>query len=234
MQAGASASTVVAAMSAVSVRVLKPLLAMLMLGLVSPVLAQSTMSSAPPSVEPGAVTETSPEPAVEMPGAPALELSTEDDAPVPPSGPAVASADALKLFMTACTTFASGDAGATARAAESGWIAYDSEDTGPYKSVFTASQELSGLGTVELWSSVEQYPSQKLGYCRVDFGDYDNRIDFADMAGLGLTGTVAGDGANLHGAWEDADHKVMVLADRTDGETAIEFNILIGPAPAQN
>ena len=55
------------------------------------------------------------------------------------------------------------------------------------------------------------------------------------MAGLGLTGTISGgDGADLHGAWEDADHKVMVLADRTDGETAIEFNILIGPAPAQN
>jgi len=79
-----------------------------------------------------------------------------------------------------------------------------------------------------VWSSLETFPTQRVGYCRVDFGDVDNLIDFKDVASLGFTGAVTdGGNGNAYGAWESADHKTLLAANRTDGQVQMEFNLLL-------
>lgn len=217
------------------------LLSVCLIGLATPALAQMTLSveepsdglstpslelSAPPDVS-------SSEPSSHMSAPPSLEMSAPDEEQPEPAGPPVASGDALTAFFNICTDVSGGDPEAYDRASGSGWTAYDGEDAGPYKSVFAGSQSFAGYGAVELWGSVESYPTQQLGYCRVDFPDYDTLIDFKDMAGIGgLAGTIEDRGeGNVYGIWETADHKVLVIADRSGGEVEIEFNVLIGAKP---
>ena len=158
--------------------------------------------------------------------------STEDDTtsdePSEPTGPALSSPDALKLFVNLCTEVAGGVPNARDDAASAGWIADDPTDSGPYVQIYSGYQELAGYGSIDVWSSLETFPTQRVGYCRVDFGDIDNLIDFKDMAGLGFTGTVTdGGNGNTYGSWESADHKTLLAANRTDGQVQMEFNLLL-------
>ncbi|MBI4921770.1 MAG: hypothetical protein HY834_08470 [Devosia nanyangense] len=218
------------------------LLSLCLIGLATPALAQMTLSVeepsdgvSTPSLELSAPPDTSSsEPLSHMSAPPSLEMSAPDEElPAEPAELPVPSRDALTAFFSICTDVSGGDPEAYDRASGSGWTVYDGVDTGPYKNVFAGSQSFAGYGSVELWSSVESYPTQQLGYCRVDFPDYDTRIDFKDMAGIGgLTGMIEDRGAgNVYGIWETADHKVLVIADRTEGEVEIEFNVLIGAKP---
>lgn len=152
------------------------------------------------------------------------ETDEPDDAP---SGPPVASADALKLFVTTCTAIAGAKPGAVADAKTAGWVADEPTDTGPFVTIYSGYNDVSGYGSVDLWSSLETFPTQRLGYCRVDFADSDSRIDFHDIDALGLTGSVqdAG-GGNIYGSWESADHTILLTAGRTDGQAQLEFNVL--------
>ncbi len=227
------------------------LLSVCLIGLATPALAQMTMSieepsdevsSSAPSLElsvpPDVPDASSSEPLSHMSEPPNFVSSAPDDEelapPDEPSGPPMASKDALTLFFNTCTDVSGGDPEAYDRARGNGWIAYDGEDTGPYKQVFAASQTVGGYGSVELWGSVETYPTQHLGYCRVDFSDYETLIDFKDMTGIGgLAGTIEDRGeGNVYGAWESPDHKLLVIADRTEGEVEIEYNVLIGTKAA--
>lgn len=209
------------------------LLSVSVLLLASPALAQS-LSLAP---------ESSSLPSVASSDAAPADASASDDAnapvddgtpmdgPVVPSGPPLASADALKLFMTLCGEVAGGVPNARDDAAAAGWIADDPTESGPYVQIYSGYQELAGYGAVDVWSSLESFPTQRIGYCRLDFGDVDNLIDFNDVPKLGLTGTVSGRGAgNAYGSWESADHKTLLTANRTDGQVQMEFNILLPPA----
>lgn len=141
--------------------------------------------------------------------------------------------DMLQAFFDVCTDVAGGDPEAYDRAGGAGWQPGDYEDGGPYKSIFSAYRSFEGYEEVSLWSSVETYKSQRLGYCRVDFGDPNLAIDFNGFAGIaGLTGSVTDQDGYLYGTWEIADGRVMVIGDRRDGVVEIEFNVLIGPVPA--
>lgn len=151
-----------------------------------------------------------------------------------PAGPPMASADAIKLFVTTCGEIAGGMAGARDNAQKAGWMADDPEDNGPYVSIYSAYQELAGYGSVDLWSSLESFPTQRLGYCRLDFGDVDNLLNFNDFTRVGLNGTITDNGnGNTYGSWESADHKTLLAANRTDGQVQMEFNVLLPPAPAK-
>jgi hypothetical protein len=148
----------------------------------------------------------------------------------PPAGPPVASADALKMFYDACTDISGGDPKSYDRANGNGWTPNDQDDSGPYNSIYSGYRNMDGYGEVDIWGSVNTYPSQQLGYCRIDFPDADNLINFADVAKLGdLKGRIEdrGDG-NVYGAWESGDKKLLVIADRNDGQVEIEFNLLLG------
>ncbi|MEP7241607.1 MAG: hypothetical protein ABI697_12035 [Devosia sp.] len=202
-----------------------PLLSLLLVGLCTPALAQISMTL--PSEMPD----------VSMPSDDMnMTVSAPDDGTdtTEPSGPPVASKDALKLFVDTCTIIAGAEADAATKVKGLGWQADDATDTGPFVSIFSGYQDLGGYGSVDLWSSLETYPSSRLGYCRVDFPDSDNRVDFNDVTGLGgLAGSVkdAG-GGNAFGSWETPDHKFMLTASRQDGQAQMEFNMLLPAAPA--
>ncbi|MEO8756276.1 MAG: hypothetical protein ABI398_00795 [Devosia sp.] len=166
-------------------------------------------------------------------------LSSEDASPVseePAQPPLLSSADAFKLFVESCADLASGDPTAFDRANDRGWIPNDSDDTGPYTTIYSGYRELEGFGEIDIWSSVQKLPTQRLGYCRLDFSDSDGRLDFNDVSGLkSLTGTVeVRDGGTVFGAWESADKKLLVVGDRKDGTVELEFNLLLGDKPAAN
>jgi len=166
---------------------------------------------------------------------PALAQASSSEAPADQSGgPALSSADTLKLIVDACTQAVGGDAKASEKMTDGGWTPNEIEDTGPYNAVYSGFRDVAPYGEIDLWASVQSFPSQHLGYCRVDFGDTDNALDFAAMAGIaGLTGSVEPRAeGNVYGAWESADKKLLVIGDRTAGAVELEFNLLPG-TPAQ-
>jgi hypothetical protein len=190
------------------------LLTLCLIGLAAPAFAQSSSS------------ESSAQPPASAP-----DDQTTDQAP---AGAPITSA-ALKMFVDTCTDISSGDPTAYDRANDAGWVPNDTEDTGPYTGIYSGSREIGSFGEVDIWGSVQNFPSQRLGYCRVDFSDTDNLLDFADMAGIkGLSGSIeVRDGGNVYGAWESADKKLLVIGDRTDGAVELEFNLLLGDKPKQ-
>lgn len=151
-----------------------------------------------------------------------------------PAATQIDSAATLKLFVDACTDLSGGDSAAYDRANASGWVPNDTGDTGPYNAVYSGSREVAGLGEIDIWASVQSFPTQRLGYCRIDFSDPDNLLDLGAMNGIGgLTGTVQPrDGGDVFGSWEGADKKLLVIGDRTEGAVEIEFNFLLGAKPA--
>lgn len=166
---------------------------------------------------------------------PVLAQASSSEAPADQSAAPMSSADTLKLIVDACTLVIGGDAGAQEKMTDSGWTPNEIEDTGPYNSVYSGFRDVAPYGEIDLWASVQSFPSQHLGYCRVDFGDTDNVLDFAAMAGVaGLTGSIEPRSeGNVYGAWESADKKLLVIGDRTAGAVELEFNLLPGTAPAQ-
>ena len=183
--------------------------------------------------------------ALSLPAYAQSSSSTDDDQgtssdvdtsqPAAPTGPAVSSADAFKLFVMSCTDIAGGDPKAFDRANDSGWSPNETPDPGPYSTIYSASREVSGFGEVDIWASVQTFPTQRLGYCRIDFSDADSALDFSKMSGIGgLTGTAqqTSDG-NAYGSWESADKKWLVIGDRSEGAVEIEFNLLLGTKPGK-
>lgn len=158
---------------------------------------------------------------------------SDADMPAVPSGPPLSSKDAFAAFYKVCTDLGGGDAAAFDRANTDGWTPDDTEAGGPYRTVYSATKPISGFGDVQVWSSLERYASQRLGYCRLDFSDADSRLDFHDLDGFnGLAGTIDDEGENgVYGVWESPDKKLMVIADRAGGDASVEFNLLLPPAP---
>jgi hypothetical protein len=188
-------------------------LSLCLIGLSAPALAQSVPSLTPVSAD---------------------QASDASDASDQPSGPPVPSKDVLAAFLKTCTDVSSGDPKAYDRATADGWTPDEPAQSGPHRTIYSATKDVSGYDSAVLWGSVDSYPTQRLGYCRVDFGDYDSHIDFNDMQGLGgLTGSVTAPDTNgdVFGAWETPDKKLLVIADRSDGQVEIEYNILLGPKP---
>lgn len=164
---------------------------------------------------------------------PALAQDASSSAPADQSGPPVASAEAFKIFVETCADVSSGDPAAYGRAKNAGWTPNEPGDTGPYNKVYSGYRDLNGIGEIDLWGAVYSLPSQRLGYCRVDFSDENNILDFNDMAGQkGLVGSIThGANGDVYGAWESPDKKMLVIGDRTDGVVELEFNLLLGDKP---
>jgi hypothetical protein len=147
-------------------------------------------------------------------------------------GPPLSSLDMLQKMYNVCTDVASGDPEAYDRANGDGWSSDGDEGSGPLKTVYSAYKNYDGFDQVTLWSSVETYPTQRLGYCSVDFSEVGGTINLNDMSKIGgLAGKVVDNDAGTYGSWESADHKVLVVASRSDGAVEVEFNLLLGPAP---
>jgi hypothetical protein len=209
------------------------LVSLCLIGLSTPALAQISLTlpsggePLPPpassSVEMSVEVDTSDEPS---------DVSADDENSNDQSaGPPVASKDALADFYKSCKEVSGGDPKGADLATAGGWAPDDAADSGPYRKVYSASKDVGGYGSVTLWGSIDTYPTQTLGYCRVDFGDYDTLINFADLTGMdGLTGTTTtpDNSGNVYGAWESSDRALLVIADRTDGQVEIEFNFLLG------
>jgi hypothetical protein len=190
--------------------------------LATPALAQMDMSLMPDD-------PSSAEPSIDLSVEPSSE--TEEEISNEALPPAPSSAELFQIFYVACTSLSGGAADAYDKANQSGWVPYEGAEYGPYKRVYNGARDFRDFGSVEIWGSLETYPSQSLGYCRVDFSDVDGIFDLNAVTGIGgLTGTVGNAGAN--GVWETADKKLLVIAARYEGSLSIEFNVLVGDTPA--
>lgn len=201
--------------------------------------------SAPPtismSVEAPSAESSSAEPS-QMTQPPNLSSSSDeevdeqpsDDMPSEaPSGPPVASKDALSDFFAACNLAAGGVVDGARQLEDAGWLANEDTDAGPFNTIYSGYRSFDGYGEVDIWGALQVFPTQRLGYCRVDFSDPDGLINFGDMAGIGdLAGSTEDRGnGNVFGSWQSADKHILVIADRVDGTVEIEFNFLLGDAP---
>src|SRR5690242_5559364 len=157
------------------------LLSLCLIGLTTPALAQISLTL--PSDNPASPTASS-APMPDMSGTPDMSLmidtsdepsdvnaSDDQNGDDQSAGPAVASKDALADFVKSCREVSGGDPKGADLATADGWVPDDPTDTGPYRKVYSASKDVGGYGSVTLWGSVDTYPTQNLGYCRVDFGD---------------------------------------------------------------
>ena len=167
---------------------------------------------------------------------PALAQDASSSAAAPAAAaPPIASADAFKMFVDACTTASGGNPTDYDKLNDGGWTPNETDETGPYNAVYSGYRDVDGLGEVDLWGSVQSFPTQRLGYCRIDFSDANSVLDFNDMNGLhGLTGTLqTGAPGNVYGVWETPDKKLLVIGDRSDGAVELEFNLILGDKPQQ-
>ncbi|UJW87154.1 hypothetical protein [Devosia sp. SL43] len=67
-----------------------------------------------------------------------------------------------------CEEFAKGDVLAVDDAIAKGWDAYEGTGESPYVQTYSASKELAGIGSAEIFVLFEDYPTHTLGYCRMD------------------------------------------------------------------
>src|SRR5690606_40765822 len=70
--------------------------------------------------------------------------------------------------LEVCERFASGDVLAVDDANAKGWDAYATDSESPYVRSYSASRELPGIGSANLFALVEDYPGTSFGYCRID------------------------------------------------------------------
>lgn len=96
-----------------------------------------------------------------MTASPALAQKTKTQAAIP----------AVLSTLEICETFAKGDVLALEQATDAGWDAYDDTPESPFIKSYSGSLDVEGFGYVDLFSLVETYPTQTLGYCRVDVAD---------------------------------------------------------------
>ena len=67
-----------------------------------------------------------------------------------------------------CEEVAKGDVLAVDDAIAKGWEAYEGTGESPYVQTYSASKDLAGIGSAEIFVLFEDYPTHTLGYCRVD------------------------------------------------------------------
>jgi hypothetical protein len=78
---------------------------------------------------------------------------------------------AVLAALETCELFAKGDVLAVEAAAEAGWDAYEDNAESPFIKSYSASRDYPGLGYADMFSLVETYPTQTLGYCRIDLNE---------------------------------------------------------------
>lgn len=136
--------------------------------------------------------------------------------------------------LEVCERFAAGDVMAVDDAISKGWDAYAEAGESPFVQNFTASAEIKGIGYADLFSLVEDYPGQTLGYCRIDVasptGTGTGAIDA--IAELGrYQGEVKTTDEGSFGSFEGKDDTgTMLLAHWTAESFVIQLTILTDKA----
>jgi hypothetical protein len=148
--------------------------------------------------------------------------------------PPVASADLVKELYSVCYGVAQDQPDALKDAVTKGWSEEtDNEGDGPFFTETAANKEFGGIGSVELWGTVEFYPGLREGYCRADFTDSNNVINFSDFNAIdGLMGRVKTIGGDTYAAWQigSGDPKVLLIAQRVGGDFQLEINTILPAA----
>jgi hypothetical protein len=169
-----------------------------------------------------------------VPGPDAGEGGDESGGDTGNNLPPVASADLVKELYEVCYGVAEDQPDALGKAEARGWSEEpDNEGDGPFFTQTAASKEFGGIGAVELWGTVEYYPGMREGYCRVDFTDTDNIVNFSDFNAIaGLTGQVKAIGGDTYAAWQigSDEPKVVLLAQRVGGDFQLEINTILPAA----
>lgn len=150
--------------------------------------------------------------------------------------PPVKSSSFIKTLFDTCLKVAN-DAPDALKAAEAdGWAPdEDNGGDGPFFTQIAASKSFGGIGPVEMWGTVEYYPSMREGYCRMDFTDNGGLVDFKDFPGAisGLTGQTKLIGDDIYAAWQIGKDNptTLVIAQRVSGDVQIEINTILKAAP---
>jgi hypothetical protein len=99
--------------------------------------------------------------ALALAASPAVAQKTKTSAAIP----------AALAALETCEIFAKGDVLALEAAAEAGWDAYEETAESPFIRSYSASRDYAGFGYADMFSLVETYPTQTLGYCRIDLNE---------------------------------------------------------------
>jgi hypothetical protein len=171
---------------------------------------------------------------------PAVVAPAEPTAPAPGAAanlPKVTSAELVPELYKLCKEVSTAAPTAAKDTEAEGWA----EDTrpensgdGPFFTQYAANKAFAGIGDAALWGTIEYYPTRREGYCRIDFPDAGNIVDFADFAKIpNVTGTTKTVDSDVYGAWQEGatDPQVMIIAQRVGGDFQLEFNTLLPGAP---
>lgn len=159
------------------------------------------------------------------------------DTPTPPVSnlPPVASADLVAELFERCKAVANDVPDAMKTAAAAGWTQEDDTDgDGPFFTQVAANKEFGGIGPVEMWGTVEYYPSMREGYCRMDFSDPDSVVKFDDFNRIpGLTGQQTKIGDDIYAVWQmgQSDPRLLMIVQRVAGDFQMEINTMLPAAP---
>lgn len=129
-----------------------------------------------------------------------------------------------------CEVFARGDVLAVDEANGRGWDAYAEAGESPFVQTFQASAEIKGIGYADLFSLVEAYPEETLGYCRIDVASPvgDGPAAIAAIAGLArYTGEVTTNADGSFGTFKGTgEDKTLLLAHWSADAFVIQLTII--------
>jgi hypothetical protein len=150
----------------------------------------------------------------------------------------VNSAQLVPEIYKLCREIATAAPSAAEETGAAGWVRDDSAEgsgDGPFFTQFAANKTFGGIGEAALWGTIEYYPSRRQGYCRIDFPDPGNIVNFDDFSKIpGVTGKTQAVDQDIYGAWQEGatDPSVLILAQRVGGDFQLEMNTQLPAAPA--
>ena len=134
-------------------------------------------------------------------------------------------ARAAQLLET-CEKFASGDVLIVEWATAQGWTASEAASDNVYAHVFNATKTIDGVGEVTLFSLIETYPGQTLGYCRMDVPTPQADLGVLKLNDLPrLKGEVQSVDGGDYGSWQGAEagRDYLLLASETTAAFALQL-----------
>ncbi len=139
-------------------------------------------------------------------------------------------------FLEVCEKFASGDVLVVEWASELGWDAKEGDSGSLYARLYNANRYIEGVGDVALVALIEDYPTQTLGYCRIDIVAPAGTIGVLNLNELPrLTGTIRTTSDTDYGSWEGAEsgRDYLLLASQDPNNFSLQLTTFVAHA-AQN
>jgi hypothetical protein len=132
-----------------------------------------------------------------------------------------------------CHSMAGDDMGALDTAYKHGWSEGDTDGDGPFYHMFDATKTFDGIGDVELWGTMENYPAGRLGYCRIDVTlPEDSTLALESISKQpGLTGKITNNDDGNYGVWSStSEPQFFAIAQIVGSDFQLEVNAVLPQA----